>query len=291
MKPKLFIGSSSEAKDIANAIHSNLLNDAECTVWTNGVFGISEDQRESFKRQLDTSDFGAFVFSPDDRLTTRGNALNSTRDNVVYEAGLFAGRLGFSRCFVAIPLDDSIHLPTDLLGMTVGKYESKRADKNLVAAVNPFCSDVRGKLKALGYFQGPRQQKLIEYAVQYECCEWILDEKDRVSTKNRILSDMKDFCETTPVNKRELLVLHTLGAYAALASAICANPRREDYALFTEIKQPLIVTGNAQHRFLEAVYALKSKAELTDPEVGKLRRWLQQLPKPSDTFLERLKKL
>src|SRR5206468_4155334 len=106
----------------------NLFDDAECTVWTSSVFGLSEDQRESFLRQLDTSDFAAFVFAPDDKVTLRGEVLNSPRDNVVYEAGLFAGRLGFTRCFIAIPSDDPIHMPSDLAGMTVGKYESKRSD-------------------------------------------------------------------------------------------------------------------------------------------------------------------
>jgi predicted nucleotide-binding protein len=42
MKPKLFIGSSTEGKNVAEAIHAVLQREAECTVWTEGVFQLSE---------------------------------------------------------------------------------------------------------------------------------------------------------------------------------------------------------------------------------------------------------
>ena len=41
MKPKVFIGSSKEGEQIANAIHARLQREAECTVWTQGVFRLS----------------------------------------------------------------------------------------------------------------------------------------------------------------------------------------------------------------------------------------------------------
>jgi predicted nucleotide-binding protein len=47
MKPKLFIGSSVEGKPIAEAIHSELQSETECTIWTHGVFGLSNSNIES----------------------------------------------------------------------------------------------------------------------------------------------------------------------------------------------------------------------------------------------------
>jgi hypothetical protein len=149
MKPKIFIGSSSEGKRFADAIHIELQGEAECTVWTQGVFGLSDSNIESLMKQVDTSEFGVFVFSPDDAVRMRGRLFSAPRDNVVYELGLFSGALGRERCFFVTPEGTDIHLPTDLLGMTAGWYETGRRDNNLQAAVGPFCTKVRQKLKEL----------------------------------------------------------------------------------------------------------------------------------------------
>jgi hypothetical protein len=161
MKPRIFIGSSTEGKPIADAIHSELQSEAECTVWTHGVFGLSEAYTETLKRQVDNSEFGIFVFSPDDAVTMRADLFSAPRDNVVYELGLFSGALGRERCFFVTPAffvtppsfitpaATSIHLPTDLLGMTAGEYETGRRDGNLQAAVGPFCTKVRNKIREM----------------------------------------------------------------------------------------------------------------------------------------------
>jgi hypothetical protein len=149
MKPRIFIGSSSEGKSVADAIHSELQSEAECTVWTQGVFGLSDSNLEALKRQVDTSEFGIFVFSPDDALTMRGKLFSAPRDNVVYELGLFSGALGRERCFFVTPQGTDIHLPTDLLGMTAGWYEAGRSDRNFQRAVGPFCTQVRHNIGEL----------------------------------------------------------------------------------------------------------------------------------------------
>jgi predicted nucleotide-binding protein len=147
MKPKVFIGSSTEGREIAEAIHARLQPVAECTVWTERVFGLSESNMQSLLRRLHTSEFGVFVFSPDDVTTMRGKLLSVPRDNVVFELGLFSGALGPERCFFAVPTDIDIHLPSDLLGITAGRYETGRSDNNLEAAVSVFCSKVLTKIR------------------------------------------------------------------------------------------------------------------------------------------------
>ena len=79
----------------------------------------------------------------------RGKLFSAPRDNVVYELGLFSGALGRERCFFATPRRSDIHLPSDLLGMTAGSYETGRRDKDLQAAVGPFSTKARNKIKRL----------------------------------------------------------------------------------------------------------------------------------------------
>jgi len=154
MKPKVFIGSSREGLDIANAIHANLTRDAECTVWSNGVFQISGTTIYSLINALRNSDFGIFVFSPDDLTIMRGQQNPVVRDNVIFELGLFIGRLGVERCFFITPDHVAdLRLPTDLMGILPGQYEANRHDKNWLAATNPVCMQIRAKLMELKSFQ------------------------------------------------------------------------------------------------------------------------------------------
>lgn len=152
MKPRLFIGSSTEALDIAYAIQENLAYDSNPTVWTQGIFELSSNTLDDLLTSLDNFDFGIFVFNPDDVSRIRNNKVTTVRDNVIFELGLFIGKLGKKRVFFVLPdnLSD-FHLPTDLLGVTPGKYNSEREDKNLKAATGPFCNQVRMKFKSFIY--------------------------------------------------------------------------------------------------------------------------------------------
>ncbi|PPU35715.1 MULTISPECIES: nucleotide-binding protein [unclassified Xanthomonas] len=158
MKPKIFIGSSREGVHIADAVHANLTYDAECTVWKDGVFQLSQNTLTDLVRVLRDSDFGVFVFSPDDLTIMRGNASTAVRDNVIFELGLFIGRLGPERCFFLIPDDASdLRLPSDLAGVTPGRYEGSRSDSNWMAALNPACMQIKMQIARLKSFQDAAQ--------------------------------------------------------------------------------------------------------------------------------------
>lgn len=156
MKPSLFIGSSTESLEVAYAIQQNLEHVSEVTVWTQGIFELSKYSLDSLLDVLDVFDFGIFVFAPDDVSIIRGAEKSSVRDNVIFELGLFVGRLGRERCFVVRPrgLEDSLHFPTDLLGLTPALYNADRQDNNFSAALGPVCSKLtkaigkQGKLSA-----------------------------------------------------------------------------------------------------------------------------------------------
>src|SRR5580700_4229107 len=120
VKPTIFIGSSREAEPIATAIQAKLAPMVECMPWTSGVFGLSETTLSSLTAALHNSDFGIFVFAADDLVETRNQLLTAPRDNVIYEAGMFAGHLAFNRCFIALPQGVDVKVPTDLHGVNLG---------------------------------------------------------------------------------------------------------------------------------------------------------------------------
>lgn len=151
MKPTLFIGSSVEGFPIAYAAQQNLHHAAEVTVWDQGVFQLSQSSLESLLAVLDRADFGLFVFSPDDITLIRGEANQTVRDNVLFELGLFVGRLGQNRSFILLPDDaKDFHLPTDLIGMTPATYEIGRSDGNMQSATAPACHATRDAIKLRG---------------------------------------------------------------------------------------------------------------------------------------------
>jgi tetratricopeptide (TPR) repeat protein len=150
MKPRAFIGSSVEGLSIAYAVQQNLLHDAEVTVWDQGVFELSATTIESLSKALSATDFGIFIFSSDDVLKLRGESSPTVRDNVLFEMGLFIGKLGRDRVFFLVPTGAELHIPSDLLGVTPGKYETNRADGSMQAATGAACHQIRSQVKKIG---------------------------------------------------------------------------------------------------------------------------------------------
>jgi tetratricopeptide (TPR) repeat protein len=153
MKPKIFIASSIEGLGIAYAAQQNLHHCAEVTVWDQGVFTLSSTALDSLLAVISTADFGIFIFTADDLIKIRGKEHPTVRDNVLFELGMFIGRLGKERNFIFVPDGSELHLPTDLLGLTPAKFETDRTDGSITAACGPACHSVREAVKRLGFVQ------------------------------------------------------------------------------------------------------------------------------------------
>lgn len=148
-KPRIFLASSVEGLDVADAINESLDYDAEIVHWKNG-FDLSSYTIDSLMEKSRTVDFAIFVFTPDDVSTIREQSHIVVRDNVLFELGLFIGSLSKERCFIIKPRGIDLHFPTDLLGLTPADFEGKRSDNDLTQAVNASCNKVKKEILRLG---------------------------------------------------------------------------------------------------------------------------------------------
>jgi hypothetical protein len=102
---------------------------------------------------LDDTEFGLFIFGTDDVTKIRGADMNTARDNVVFELGLFIGRLGRKHTFIMMPKGISdFHLPSDLLGISTATFQPPSKPERLQAALGPACHDIRGVIRKQAAF-------------------------------------------------------------------------------------------------------------------------------------------
>jgi len=121
----LFVGSSSESWPIVESF-KELLNPDEVEVadWrAKNVFLPSQHAMESLLNAVNRSDFALFVFGPDDKTVSRSVHYDAVRDNVVFEMGLFIGRLGRERVFMTKQRDIDLKIPSDLFGIEPIQFE------------------------------------------------------------------------------------------------------------------------------------------------------------------------
>ncbi len=149
--PVLFIGSSVEGLAIAQEIQLGLKHDKiKVRPWSMpGVFGPGGVSIDVLMKEVDLSDFAAFVFGPDDKVFSREEEYEAPRDNVVFELGLFMGQLDRNRSFIVKDHHADIKIPTDLIGVTPITYVAKNGE-DLSAAVQTICTELRKVIKSVG---------------------------------------------------------------------------------------------------------------------------------------------
>lgn len=153
-KIRVFIISSAEALEVARIIQNALSHDGFIvTLWTDGVFKVANYALESLEGAVDDSDFAIAVAHNDDMTLFRGKDWPTPRDNVVFELGLFMGRLGRKRAILMEPREEKVKLPSDLAGVTTIPYVYEPG-KDAAALMGPACNVLRDHIKEWGAFNG-----------------------------------------------------------------------------------------------------------------------------------------
>jgi hypothetical protein len=126
-KKRIFIGSSSEGIDLAESAKTILEKDFEITIWNENiwdksVFKLNQNFLSDLLKASLQYDFGLLIGTSDDKVEYRGTEVMQPRDNVLFELGLFMGRLGLSKC--AFVVSEDLKILSDIHGISLARFEN-----------------------------------------------------------------------------------------------------------------------------------------------------------------------
>ncbi len=130
MKKRIFIGSSSEEKVTAEQVQRLLKKDFDVVIWDDNlwdrsVFKLNNNFLHDLMKAPLKFDFGILIGTPDDKVVVRKKTYLQARDNILFELGLFIGRLGLQRtCFL-------VHKDVKKVSDLDGIFFSRFSDDNL----------------------------------------------------------------------------------------------------------------------------------------------------------------
>jgi hypothetical protein len=149
---KLFIGSSGASAGVGRLIADCLERRgcADVRVWDEGVFTLNEGVLERLLNIVNDYDFAVMIWGPDDVTESKGEPEASPRDNVIFECGLFMGRLGRDRVFVVCDESAKVKVPSDFAGITLAYYKGSRIKDDGESAVRAACDRIPKAIKQAG---------------------------------------------------------------------------------------------------------------------------------------------
>ena len=140
-RPEIFIGSSTEAIQIARFLRKSLQKIGEVHIWSKGVFGLGRNTLDELIRMSRQVDFAVFVFSADDKVITRHKGYASARDNVIFELGLFIGAIGNIEPIFCVKKSILLSSPAIWLALRMSSY-SNSSPENLEADIDTVSLDI-----------------------------------------------------------------------------------------------------------------------------------------------------
>lgn len=132
---------------LQDELHSRGLTGARR--WDQDVFTPSGFTMQSLTDQAQVTDFAVLIATPDDVGTSRDTTYPVTRDNVIFELGLFVGAIGRERTYLLADTSTGLKLPSDLSGLNRLPYYPP-AGHDYRLAVTPAASQIVRQARKLG---------------------------------------------------------------------------------------------------------------------------------------------
>jgi predicted nucleotide-binding protein len=153
-KPLVFVGSSTRALRAARAVQSHLQDwdVARVRVWQD-LTNIGIPILDALIRDLASYDFAVMMVTADDADNSEPQNIalpeksdntvrRRSRENVLLEFGLFAGRLGRENTFLIVERGVEESLPSDLGGLIYGRFNMAHDADELKSQLGPACNDI-----------------------------------------------------------------------------------------------------------------------------------------------------
>ncbi|WP_029292824.1 CBASS system CD-NTase-associated NAD(+) hydrolase Cap12 [Chryseobacterium hispalense] len=134
MKKRIFIGSSSEEKATAEQVQRLLKKDFDVVIWDDNlwdrsVFKLNNNFLHDLMKAPLKFDFGILIGTPDDKVVVRKKTYLQARDNILFELGLFIGRLGLQRtCFL---VHKDVKKVSDLDGIFFSRFSADNLEEKV----------------------------------------------------------------------------------------------------------------------------------------------------------------
>lgn len=143
MEPRLriFIGSAAEGLPVARLVQEYLSEWADAVLWNEGVFSFNSSYFETLLRSASLYDLGVLVATGDDFTRSRDKPFRSARDNVLFEFGLFLGRLGPRKAFFL--REEGTKLPSDFFGISLPAFPPSGVGSAHNEMVRDACTKIR----------------------------------------------------------------------------------------------------------------------------------------------------
>jgi len=134
-RPRLFVGSSTEYKPLAEALCSQATDKAIAIGWwASPEFANGYASLDALLKATETYDFAAFLLTADDERTMRSVSGRVPRDNVVFEYGLFLGRLRQGRVLGFVEAETK--LPSDVAGIQMERFQVPKDSHERIATAS-----------------------------------------------------------------------------------------------------------------------------------------------------------